>query len=35
MSRERFDHLLGLVENNITKEDTNLRKAISVGEGLL
>ena len=31
MSPERFDHLLGLVENSITKEDTNFRKAISAG----
>ena len=34
MSPERFDHLLGLVENSITKEDTNFRKAISAGERL-
>ena len=34
MSPERFDHLLGLVENRITKEDTYFRKAISAGERL-
>ena len=34
MSPERFDHLLGLVKNSITKEDTNFRKAISAGERL-
>ena len=34
MSLERFDHLLGLVENNITKENTNFCKAISAEERL-
>ena len=34
LSPERFDHMLGLVENSITKEDTNFRKAISAGERL-
>ena len=34
MSPKRFDHLLGLVENSITKEDTNFRKAISAGDRL-
>ena len=34
MSPERFDHLLGLEENSITKEETNFRKAISAGERL-
>ena len=34
MSPERFDHLLGLVENSITKEDINIRKAISAEESL-
>ena len=34
MSPEWFDHLLGLIENRITKEETNFRKAISAGEKL-
>ena len=34
MSPERFDHLLGLVENSITKVDINFRKAISAEERL-
>ena len=34
MSPERFDYLLGLVENSILWEDTNFRKAISAGEML-
>ena len=34
MSPEQFNHLLGLVEKSITKEDANLRKAISAGERL-
>ena len=34
MSPERFDRLLGLVENSVTKEDTNFRKAISADKRL-
>ena len=29
MCSERFDHLLGLVKNSITKENINFRKAVS------
>ena len=35
MYPERYDHLLGLVENSITKEDINFRKAISAGKELV
>ena len=32
MSPEQFDHLRGLIENSITKEDPNFHKVISAGE---
>ena len=30
MSKERFDHLLEMIRDRITKKDTTLREAISV-----
>ena len=35
MSKERFDHLLGLLRDKITKEDTRLREAITAEERLV
>ena len=35
MSKERFDHLLELIREKITKKDTVLRKAISAEERLV
>lgn len=35
MSKERFDHLLSLVRDKITKKDTRLRKAITAEERLV
>ena len=35
MSKERFDHLLSLIREDITKKDTPMRKAISIEERLV
>ena len=35
MSKERFDHLLGLVREKITKKDTQMRDAITAEERLV
>ena len=35
MSKERFDHLLNLVRDKITKKDTRMREAISAEERLV
>ena len=35
MSKERFDHLLDLVKDKISKKDTNMREAITVEERLV
>ena len=35
MSKERFDHLLSLIREDITKKDTPMRKAISAEERLV
>ena len=35
MSKERFDHLLSLVKERITKKDTNMREAITAKERLV
>ena len=35
MSKERFDHLLSLVREEITKKDTKMREAISAEERLV
>ena len=35
MSKERFDHLLSLVIEKITKKNTNMREAISAEERLV
>ena len=35
MSKERFDHLLGLLRDKIAKKDTNMREAITAEERLV
>ena len=35
MSKERFDHLLSIIRDEITKKDTPMRKAISAEERLI
>ena len=35
MSKERFDHLLSLIRDRITKKNTQMREAITAGERLL
>ena len=35
MSKERFDHLLSLIRDKITKKDTHMREAITAEERLV
>ena len=35
MSKERFDHLLSLIRDRITKKNTQMREAITAGERLV
>ena len=35
MSKERFDHLLGLIREEITKKDTYMREAVTAEERLV